>query len=60
MICAVFVFKSECNDGHYGLNCRKLCSGHCENNGPCDHVVECVLVDVRMGIWTYIVIAVRN
>lgn len=38
MICAVFVFKSECNDGHYGLNCRELCSGHCENNGPCDHV----------------------
>lgn len=30
--------KSECKGGHFGLNCRELCSDHCENSDPCDHV----------------------
>lgn len=34
----LFSLISECNDGHFGLNCRGLCSGHCESNDPCDHV----------------------
>lgn len=32
-----------CSLGHYGMNCRKQCSGHCINNVLCDHVSgECM------------------
>lgn len=30
-------YKSECVTGHFGMDCRELCSGHCINNEPCDH-----------------------
>lgn len=30
--------NSGCKAGFYGINCSNLCSGHCENNDPCDHV----------------------
>lgn len=30
--------KSECANGQFGINCSNHCSGHCENNDPCDHV----------------------
>lgn len=34
-----FLFlKSECSLGHFGVNCRERCSGHCLNDKPCDHV----------------------
>lgn len=33
-----FFFKSECTPGHFGVACNERCSGHCINNGPCDHV----------------------
>lgn len=28
----------ECVLGHFGLGCNNLCSIHCKNNNPCDHV----------------------
>lgn len=31
-------FKSECERNAFGLDCKELCSGHCNNNEPCDHV----------------------
>lgn len=34
----LFLLNSGCKAGFYGLNCSNLCSGHCENNDPCDHV----------------------
>ena len=33
-----FLFKTGCPPGHYGLDCKDNCSGHCINNEPCDHV----------------------
>lgn len=32
------LIKSECVPGHFGMDCREFCSGHCESNDPCDHV----------------------
>lgn len=34
----VFLLKSVCADGQFGMNCSNHCTGHCENNEPCDHV----------------------
>lgn len=33
-----FALVSECAPGHFGMKCSNLCSGHCKNNEPCDHV----------------------
>lgn len=34
----IFLFKTGCSPGHYGLDCKDNCSGHCINNEPCDHI----------------------
>lgn len=34
----LFLLKLECVRGHFGMDCRELCGGHCESNEPCDHV----------------------
>lgn len=28
----------ECSPGHYGIDCRKKCSGHCRKDKPCDRI----------------------
>lgn len=34
----LYLLNSGCESGFYGLNCTDLCSSHCENNDPCDHI----------------------
>ena len=39
LIPCIYILSTECPEGNYGLNCSKMCSGHCA--GPtfgCDHV----------------------
>lgn len=38
LIFILYNYLSECVGGHFGVDCRGLCSGHCEYNEPCDHV----------------------
>lgn len=33
-----FLLKSGCERNFFGLDCRELCSGHCNNNDQCDHI----------------------
>lgn len=32
------MFCIVCLPGHYGMDCRESCCGHCISNEPCDHV----------------------
>lgn len=37
LIC-MCVLHLECPAGHFGIECRERCSGHCIDNEPCGHV----------------------
>lgn len=37
LIC-MYVLHLECQAGHFGIECRERCSGHCIDNEPCGHV----------------------
>lgn len=31
-------FSIDCELGYFGMGCKEVCSSHCLNNDPCDHV----------------------
>lgn len=37
-------FYVECLFGYFGMECRKCCSGKCENNELCDYVIGVCLI----------------
>lgn len=32
------IFNKGCSPGNFGIDCKRICSGNCMSNEPCDHV----------------------